>query len=629
MERLNVVPKRFRGFDGVDVDNFINLEFKSTTKPSIEYDITNIVNQTDQFEQERIETRDYRFSGKINLYTANELTPTERKTQPNGTTLVVTGALNEDWDPLLDGSPQVTPNNWLLQILYPEKKEPNFNIIKTNQLNPTLNISSLAKQGPQITNFSLAQPSGETEKLGVTTIQKNNLVVDDFVYVYNNGTTPNPYTGVYRVLSLGIDGIDLNNKFVLDTPFNGDYTQPSNYRKIVNVTQNDINFSNNFDIQSLTATDIDGNTSGSFLPTEKIYTKIKTQVPHKLSTGFTVSPTYNTYSTSNTIPKKYQNIDLRGEGILNGIFYVTNVIDDFNFTIELTYFTTKGQTQQFLSNNPKFRALDGTPSDYYVRKYKVLSTNQYDVYDCAFSSSIYPKTIVNNLGIANKTWLYHFNKDFNLGPLLDHNNKPLTELYLGLIKRAGQNTFPWSDVVADWDFNYESINNLSNLETISKVTSGGVGTIEKPDENFYYIGDYAEYNSLEIEEKVISKIVHRFGLESTPNEEGYYLEPFKRLEIMNFSNLIEYSNIRESELTEGIPNYAEVYPNGEIAWRDFLPIGFIEPDNGVGVDYPFVNGRHYFYGNYNFFIRRQFNPIKNDNEIRNKTIKIAEIEDIC
>ncbi len=183
--------------------------------------------------------------------------------------------------------------------------------------------------------------------------------------------------------------------------------------------------------------------------------------------------------------------------------------------------------------------------------------------------------------------------------------------------------------MADWDFNYESINNLSNLETISKVTSGGVGTIEKPDENFYYIGDYAEYNSLEIEEKVISKIVHRFGLESTPNEEGYYLEPFKRLEIMNFSNLIEYSNIRESELTEGIPNYAEVYPNGEIAWRDFLPIGFIEPDNGVGVDYPFVNGRHYFYGNYNFFIRRQFNPIKNDNEIRNKTIKIAEIEDIC
>lgn len=623
MERLNVVPKRFRGFDGVDVDNFINLEFKSTTKPSIEYDITNIVNQTDQFEQERIETRDYRFSGKINLYTANELTPTERKTQPNGTTLVVTGALNEDWDPLLDGNPQVTPNNWLLQILYPEKKEPNFNIIKTNQLNPTLNISSLAKQGPQITNFSLAQPSGETEKLGVTTIQKNNLVVDDFVYVYNNGTTPNPYTGVYRVLSLGIDGIDLNNKFVLDTPFNGDYTQPSNYRKIVNVTQNDINFSNNFDIQSLTATDIDGNTSGSFLPTEKIYTKIKTQVPHKLSDGF------DYYRIVDTIPKKYQNIDLRGEGILNGIFYVTNVIDDFNFTIELTYFTTKGQTQQFLSNNPKFRALDGTPSDYYVRKYKVLSTNQYDVYDCAFSSSIYPKTIVNNLGIANKTWLYHFNKDFNLGPLLDHNNKPLTELYLGLIKRAGQNTFPWSDVVADWDFNYESINNLSNLETISKVTSGGVGTIEKPDENFYYIGDYAEYNSLEIEEKVISKIVHRFGLESTPNEEGYYLEPFKRLEIMNFSNLIEYSNIRESELTEGIPNYAEVYPNGEIAWRDFLPIGFIEPDNGVGVDYPFVNGRHYFYGNYNFFIRRQFNPIKNDNEIRNKTIKIAEIEDIC
>lgn len=621
MEKISIVPKRFRSSGGIDVDNFLNLEFKSTTKPLIEYDITNIVNQQDQFEQERIETRDYRFSGKINIYTANEITPTERKTLPNGTSTVVTGALNEDWDPLLDGNPQVTPNNWVLQMLYPEKKEPDFEITKKNQLNPSLNITSLAKQGPQIVNFSLAQPSGEEEKLAVTTIQKNNIAVDDFVYVYNNGTTPNPYTGVYRVLSLGIDGSDLNNKFVLDTPFNGNYTQPSNYRKIVNVTQNDINFSNNFDIYSLTATDIDGNTSGSFLPNEKIYTKVETQTPHKLFTGYTSS-----VSNPRKNPKN-QNIDLRGEGILNGIFYVTNVIDAFNFTIELTYFTTKGQTQQFLSNNPKFRALDGTPSEYYVRKYKVLSTNEYDIYNCAFSSSIYPKTIVNELGIANDTWLYHYNKDFNLGPLLDHNNKPLTELYLGFIKRAGQNTYPWSDVVADWEFNYESVNNSSNIETISKYNSGGVGTIEKPDENFYYIGDYAEYNSIEIEEKIISKIIHRFGRFDFPNDEGYYLNPFKRLEIMNFSNTIEFSDLFES--TEGIPNYAEVYLNGDIAWRDFLPIGFIEPDNSVGVDYPFVNGRHYFYGNYNFFIRRQFNPFKEDNETRDKNIKVGEIEDVC
>ncbi len=122
MEKISIVPKRFRSSGGIDVDNFLNLEFKSTTKPLIEYDITNIVNQQDQFEQERIETRDYRFSGKINIYTANEITPTERKTNPNGTTSVVTGALNEDWDPLLDGNPQVTPNNWVLQMLYPKKK---------------------------------------------------------------------------------------------------------------------------------------------------------------------------------------------------------------------------------------------------------------------------------------------------------------------------------------------------------------------------------------------------------------------------------------------------------------------------------------------------------------------------
>lgn len=631
MEKITIVPKRFRSAEGVDTDDFVNLEFKATTKPLIEYDITNIVNQQDQFEKERLETRNYRLSGKINIYTANELTPTEIQENPNGTTTVVTGALNEDWDPLFDGEPQVTPNNWLLQILYPKEKDPNFNIIKRNQLNPTLNIVSKANQGPQISDFGLAKPVGEEEKLSVTTIQKHNLSVDDFVYVYNNDTTPNPYTGIYRVLSLGVDGEDLKNKFVLDTPFNNYYSIPSNYRRIVGATRNDINYINSLDIYSLTATDINGDGTGTFLPNETIYTKITTQTPHKLLTGFTettqINQNGNIFFQEYKGPSKYQHIDLRGQGILNGIFYVTSVIDDFNFTIELTYFTTKGQTQQFLTNAPKFRALEGTPSEYYVRKYKVLSTNQYDIYNCAFSSSIYPKTIVNELGIANGTWLYHFNKDFDVGPLVDHNNKPLTELYLGFIKRAGQNTYPWSDVVADWDFNSEVINNTNKLETISSYVIGGVGTIEKPDENFYYLGDYAEYNSLEIEEKIISKIVHRFGLASNPAGEGYYLEPFKKLEIMNFSNSIEVSNVTEP--TEGIPNYAEIYPNGDIAWRDFLPIGFIEPDNGVGVDYPFINGRHYFYGNYNFYIRRQFNPDKEKNEIRNNIVKVSEIDDPC
>jgi hypothetical protein len=606
MDRIKFVPSRLKSAISIDSDSFINLSFESATKPLNDYVITNIVNQQNQFENERNTVRDYRFSGRLNLYTANELTSI---TDP----LTINQALDEDWDPLFDGNPQVTPNNWLIQLLYPHRKILDFNITHyyyddNNVLNT---IQSKSEQGPQIKKMGLTTPVGEEQKVYVNGVQKHNLNIDDFVYVYDNSVLSNPYTGIHRIITLGIDGQNLDSDFVLDTPYINDYSFPSNYRKVYNPSQADLNFENSIEVNIVTASDANGGTLGTFGPNDVIYTLIQSQTPHNL--------TVVSGSTGNPF------IDLRGGGLLNGIFEVVSIINEYLFTIRLTYFTNKGQSQTFNINRPRFRSLDGTPSEYYVRKYKVLTTNDYDVYKCAFSTSIYPKTIVNELGISNDTWLFHFNKDINVGELLDHNNKPITELYLGLIKRAGQNSFSWSKVVAGWDFNRELINTINGLETISNFVSGGVGTIEKPNELFDYVGDYVEYNKTEIEEKIVSKIVHRFGKITDPNGEGYYLEPFKKMRIMVFSNIIETSSIDEP--TEGIPNYAETYPDGTIAWRDLLFIGYLEPENNNGVDYPFVNGKHYFHGNYNFYIRRQLVPV--DKIIDQDDVKISKIQDVC
>lgn len=94
---------------------------------------------------------------------------------------------------------------------------------------------------------------------------------------------------------------------------------------------------------------------------------------------------------------------------------------------------------------------------------------------------------------------------------------------------------------------------------------------------------------------------------------------------MGYSNVIEYSSLDEP--TEGIPNYAEVYPDKSIAWKDLLFIGYLEPDNENTVDYPFVNGRHYFYDNYNFYVRRQTPP--SETIIDQDTVKISKIQDVC
>jgi hypothetical protein len=185
-------------------------------------------------------------------------------------------------------------------------------------------------------------------------------------------------------------------------------------------------------------------------------------------------------------------------------------------------------------------------------------------------------------------------------------------------------------VVCGWDFNSTTITTVNGLETISKYQPNGVGTIEKPNNLYDYIGDYVEYNSLEIVEKVISKIVHRFSTMSQQNDEGYYLDPFKKMQIMYFSNIIENSSINEP--SEGIPNYAETYPNGQISWRNLLPIGYIEPslnNTNNGVDYPFINGFHYFYSNNNFYIRRQKPQQALNSIVTQDDIKIGEIQDVC
>ena len=643
MDQILKVPKQFTSSDALETATFLGLELKSSTKPLIEYDIVEVINQQQVFEGERNEVTDYRFSGRINFYTANELTPTTVDTDPlDDTSTVVTGAINEDYDPLFDGSPALTPNNWLLQILYPYKSLPEFEI-KTYSIFSS--YSTLANKGPQILNMVLNQPSGEENKVGVICAQKHNLKAGDFIHISNeSNTNTNPYIGIKKVLSLGIGGENLDTQFTLDTEYLGTFAMGvSNLRKILKPSREDLGFKNSYDITNVTATDEIGWVNGTFNNNDEIYLSIimegesfsellkrigetfpfQNGPPSETLINTSVIGYYSPTLTSSSLPY----IEIRDGGTLNGIYKPFKIKTTNNSTILIIkslYINIKGQSQTFTTpNKPKFRFLDGTPSEYYVREYRVLTTNDYQVYKCGFSSTIYPKTIVNELGVANKTWLYHYNEDVKVGGLVDNLNRPISELYLGYIKRAGQNTFPWSNVVAGWDFNSQFINNQNGLEDISKFNVGGVGTIEKPDKSSTYLGDYVEYNSLELKEYVLSKIVHRFGKQQEPNAEGYFLNPFKKMKIRDFSPTIETSSLVEE--TENIPDYAEVYPNLDISWRDLLPIGFVDSDDDLGVDYPFVNGKHYFYGNYSFFLRRQ---IPQNNKILDMSnIKIAKIDE--
>jgi hypothetical protein len=215
-----------------------------------------------------------------------------------------------------------------------------------------------------------------------------------------------------------------------------------------------------------------------------------------------------------------------------------------------------------------------------------------------------------------------------------------------MLKRSGANPYDWSNVTSHWDFNTllantttttDLGNGTKGIETVSVNNPGsGVGSIVKntpktlTQSGSKYVGDIVEYNRKEIKEKTITEVIFRFGLESgvltnnniPPNPlliegfetettsvplkdlEGYYYNPFKSLDVRKFSTIIE--NADPEDIIDGIPADYESYPDGSKGWRDLLTSGFIEEGTN-GVDWPFVNGRHYLYLNHYTYIRRQ-NP---------------------
>ena len=72
------------------------------------------------------------------------------------------------------------------------------------------------------------------------------------------------------------------------------------------------------------------------------------------------------------------------------------------------------------------REVDGVLSEYYVRKYKTLTDGfkDYDRYPAAFSQSYF----------GDEEVAFNFTKDVDVSGLVDNLGRPLSELYLSIIK---------------------------------------------------------------------------------------------------------------------------------------------------------------------------------------------------
>lgn len=292
-----------------------------------------------------------------------------------------------------------------------------------------------------------------------------------------------------------------------------------------------------------------------------------------------------------------------------------------------------------------------TRSKYYIRQHKTLTViedallnksgfegNPYFIKRQYETSALTPDAQAKITTKTNhQSYTINFSKDIDIAPLLDNQQRPISELYLTILHRGYfgwfyDPTVPLSlpnlgqQLKQGYEFNLQP-NTLSTTVlrpnpywqsptsniglTQNEYTTGGpnifryneflpLGTILD--------GDFCEWNDYDQTETVISSIYHKFvfnisnfdttnitsSLSIPGNPYGYHYKPHHLIRIREYSPYVEVGNLRDVDL---VPGYAFFSISSQtFRWRDLYTYGYID-NEGVGVDYPFLNGVHYPFAN--------------------------------
>jgi hypothetical protein len=278
-----------------------------------------------------------------------------------------------------------------------------------------------------------------------------------------------------------------------------------------------------------------------------------------------------------------------------------------------------------------------TKSIYYVRLHKILKTpdmcniskagfenNPFSIKKKIEYTQLTPnQTERVSIKDGTQTFSYTIDSDVDIAGLTDNNGKPITELFLTTIERGYMGWFnkPYTNqngqptgVEIGWNFNFlnNSIDNWWDKNSVVNKDNIPVNSYVANGQTFYYNdylnvgeilkGDFCEYNYTEQKEYVLSRMSHKYSFNdtyflnnSTSNlPSGYLYNPHNPIQIRTFSDYIEFGS---KNYVDNIPGYAwySEYENSWF-WRDLYSYGYIDND-GIGVDYPFINGSHYIFTN--------------------------------
>jgi hypothetical protein len=273
------------------------------------------------------------------------------------------------------------------------------------------------------------------------------------------------------------------------------------------------------------------------------------------------------------------------------------------FVIDLPTTSTLYDT----GTNRMKKLVNSQTCEYYIRVFKKMTNDDdYEIYQEAFGKNLY----------SDKLHQVVFNDDIDISNYSDNKGRPLSEVYLSILK-TNDNGFSQIDSGIEMIFNSRiaSDTQLNDIHRIHNVSSWPIASHEPSESNItitndLFYGDIVEYNVLTVEEVILGEFRHRFNRDNRdhttsygPRPEGYYYKPHYKIPLRYWSTFVEDGT---TATTIGIPIYAEnnFGDTSRYLWRDLLDIGLNDGQPEI-LDYPFLNGFHYRYMNFNINLKRQ------------------------
>jgi hypothetical protein len=260
----------------------------------------------------------------------------------------------------------------------------------------------------------------------------------------------------------------------------------------------------------------------------------------------------------------------------------TQIFGNFSFNQEeiLKIITPRPDVQTLIK--PDFyvsKVVEKELLEYYVKTLEVVAiVDQLDI--CAFSVNNFNQPIYN----------FFVNGDLNLEELYDNLNYPINDLYIGIIKNGAPTPNVYSNVESNFSNN---INNMAPEYGIETITNNKIGINSKVKIGDQFFHSICEHTTENLTETEISYIHHRFIHKNI----SFSYNPFKKIQLKLKSPYIE-----DGETVENMPNYAIYSREREkYIWRDIFDVGIVD-ENGLSIDFPFMNGSFYVFNDINFFL---------------------------